>query len=270
MADHSTMSRANLNEYLSHDRDVLHPSSSPRPTPGLNITFPVMSGLDHSANMAERIVRVLVRYISENHLMPGDKLPIEKELGKILGIGNRPLREALIILRSIGLVSARPGKGWFVGKIDLANNFKFLSPLLQEFSGAEIEDVMLLRLNNEPVIARLAAKNITEPGLEKLEATLLNMKKSSLSNTETMFRKYDGDFHVLLARECGSSMLMMLSSILSGLFYGMTWWAPEGNKESSIEHHEKIFNAIQSGDADRAEQAMNAHLQDAIEWLRKF
>jgi GntR family transcriptional repressor for pyruvate dehydrogenase complex len=218
MSDQKTTikDKPNLSMYLNQDYDYLpYPSNK---TPSRNQPHPLASGLDHSENMAERLVRVLVRYISENQLKPGDQLPVEKKLGEILGIGNRPLREALIILRTIGLVTAKPGKGWFVGKIDLATNLKFLSPLLEEFSGEEIEDVMRLRLANEPVIARLAAKNITESGLEMLEAVLLHMKESFSDNSEGLFRGYDRDFHIILARECGSNMLSMLNSILSGLF----------------------------------------------------
>lgn len=230
--------------------------------------------LDHVSslqemNTAERIVPVLVQYIRKEGLVPGDQLPPEKKLGDIIGIGHRALREALIILRSIGLVIARPGKGWYVGKFDPVKNLRFIAPVLQEFCQSDWREVMYSRLANEPVIAYLAAKSISVEGLKKLEQSLAEMDKACQEKQSRRYRHYDRLFHQIISEECGNGILAMQSSMMAGLFYSMTWWAPERNMVYSVEEHKSIFEAILAGDAAAAEKAMAKHLRDGIDWFER-
>ena len=73
------MSKPNLNLYLSHGYDFVRRRLPAYP--GQVETFYETSELDRSESMAERIVRIIIRYISENQLLPGDQLPAEKKAG---------------------------------------------------------------------------------------------------------------------------------------------------------------------------------------------
>jgi GntR family transcriptional regulator, transcriptional repressor for pyruvate dehydrogenase complex len=218
-------------------------------------------------NTAERIVPVLVQYIRKEGMVPGDQLPPEKKLGSIIGIGHRALREALIILRSIGLVIAKPGKGWYVGKFDPVKNLRFIAPVLKEFCESDWKEIMYSRLANEPMIAHLAAKSISPEGLEKLDQALEGMDRACQENQSRTYRHYDRLFHQIISEECGNGILAMQSSMMAGLFYSMTWWAPERNMAYSVEEHKVIYEAIQAGNAEAAEKAMAQHLRGGIEWF---
>src|SRR6476661_1854960 len=53
-----------------------------------------------SLKMSEQVARQTVDYIIANGLGPGTRLPVESELGKLLGIGRNTLREALRLLEA--------------------------------------------------------------------------------------------------------------------------------------------------------------------------
>ena len=63
-------------------------------------------GLMVELKRSEKIVPALIEYISAMDLKAGDKLPPEKKLCEMLGVGGRSLREALISLKTLGLVQS--------------------------------------------------------------------------------------------------------------------------------------------------------------------
>ena len=113
--------------------------------------------IEEDLNKAEKIVNVLVQYIHDKKLQSAAKLPSERMLSSQLKVGNRSLREALVILKAIGVVRAKNGVGWYVGEFNPVRNLRFLSPILKEFCGAEVKHIMISRLSFEPMIAQQAA-----------------------------------------------------------------------------------------------------------------
>ena len=233
--------------------------------------------LYEAPNRAERIVSALVEYISTSKLEPGHKLPSEKELCQYLDVGNCSLREALIILKTIGLLKVRHGSGWYVGEFNPGLSLKFLAPLLKEFSGADWLQTIEARFASECAIARKAAENISQLGLDQLEQALQGMKNNYDINEIKQiiaFRESDQEFHSILAQQCGNNILALQGSLLSGLFNTIRHKLPLGDQKDFLhhrivlKHHQVIFDAVSSRDAAAAEQAMKLHLQDAQQYLK--
>lgn len=61
-----------------------------------------------------RLADALRAEIEAGRLVPGAALPSESTLERAHGVGRDTVRDALALLRSWGLVSARQGKGWYV------------------------------------------------------------------------------------------------------------------------------------------------------------
>jgi GntR family transcriptional repressor for pyruvate dehydrogenase complex len=217
----------------------------------------------------EQIVSILVEYIKSNNLEPGTKLPNEKELCSALNISSRSLREALITLATLGLLEARHGSGWYVGKFDPANSLRVMAPILQGFWKSSWEEIMYSRLAIESVTAYLAARNITPEGIAELEQILKGMENAYQKELHEDYRRFDRLFHQTIAEKCGNSILAMQSSLLTGLYYYMTWWTPQDNMPTTFITHQKIFNAIRGGQAEEARQTMEKHLVYGLEWFGK-
>ncbi len=217
----------------------------------------------------DQIVSILVEYIKSNNLESGTKLPNEKELCSALNISSRSLREALITLATLGLLEARHGSGWYVGKFDPASSLRVMAPIIQGFWKSSWEEIMYSRLAIESMTAYLAARNISPEGIAELEQILRGMENAYQKNMFDEYRRFDRAFHQTIAEKCGNSILAMQSSMLTGLFYYMTWWTPQDNMPDTFVVHQKIFNAIRDGKAVEARQTMEKHLEYGLEWFGK-
>jgi GntR family transcriptional regulator, transcriptional repressor for pyruvate dehydrogenase complex len=60
------------------------------------------------------IVEKLRHMIEDDGLLPGDKIPSERELSERLGVGRSSVREALRALELLGLIETRRGEGTFI------------------------------------------------------------------------------------------------------------------------------------------------------------
>ena len=64
--------------------------------------------------LVESIIEQIVTQIHDGNLQPNDRLPSERQLIDMLGVGRSSVREALQGLSAMGLVEIRPGDGTFV------------------------------------------------------------------------------------------------------------------------------------------------------------
>ena len=64
--------------------------------------------------LADQAADQMIRYIQEQGYVPGDRLPTEADLSKLLGVGRNTVREAVRVLASRNIVSVRQGSGEYV------------------------------------------------------------------------------------------------------------------------------------------------------------
>lgn len=62
----------------------------------------------------QRIVEDIRRRIASGELQPGEQLPSIAQLREQYGVGNTAIRNAMIVLRTEGLVEGHQGKGVYV------------------------------------------------------------------------------------------------------------------------------------------------------------
>lgn len=91
--------------------------------------------------VAERILALVRR----RELQPGDALPTEAELGRVLRASRSSVREALRILQARDQVEVRHGQGTFVGPMGLAPLTAMLATRAQLAPGARPDAVAELR-----------------------------------------------------------------------------------------------------------------------------
>lgn len=92
-------------------------------------------------NLVNETIQQLENYIQQKELMIGDKLPVEKELAEIFGVGRSTLREAVKILVFSNVLEVKQGSGTFV-KNGSIGDFS-LGDLLRVRSMIESEAVVL-------------------------------------------------------------------------------------------------------------------------------
>ena len=81
-------------------------------------------------SLVDRVEKHIIEYIKENALKAGDALPKELEFAETLGVSRTAIREAMLRLRTLGLVESRKHRGMVILEPDLVHNFeKMLDPL---------------------------------------------------------------------------------------------------------------------------------------------
>ncbi len=209
----------------------------------------------------EEVVDHLERMIQGGEF-PEGRLPSERELMRLFGVGRPAIREALFHLRKMGLVEIRSGERARLTQptpqfvIDsLAGTAKLMIAApggVQNFQNA--------RLFFEVGLARHAALHAIDADLSRFEAAL-EANRQSIGDLKR-FVQTDVAFHYELA-------LMQRNPIFTAIHTALAEWLREqrqttlapGQDMRAYQAHRAIFEAVVARDPDRAESAMRAHLE---------
>jgi len=217
--------------------------------------------------VVDAIVRALVQYIADNRLQAGDRLPSERALVDMLGASRLPIREALSVLKGLGIIQARHGKGFFVRQLDPAAVFGMLSPLLKIQTTMSQRHLLEARLALETDIAALAAQHRSDENLQVLADELEGMRTSIGNRTE--YVAHDKAFHRELARATGNPVFSVFMASITDLLAELhdRFRDDPAFRQDAIAEHETIIQAVQQADADTAREAMHRHLSNTVERL---
>lgn len=212
---------------------------------------------EETKSLAEQTADALIAHIIENKLDQNDKLPNEKELAELLGVGRSTLREAVRMLSSRNILEVRHGAGIFVsrntGIADDPLGFLFIKDKKKL-----VADLVEFRMMVEPRIAALAAQNATPEMVQQLSALADAVeKKYELGENHAM---EDAAFHAYLGTMSGNLLMPNLQPIIFeaiGMFIDMTH---SRLKDETIQSHRAIVDAVRAKDATAAADAMMLHL----------
>jgi DNA-binding GntR family transcriptional regulator len=173
----------------------------------------------------------------------------EQELAAEIGVSRTPVREALLLLVSDGLVELIPQRGAYVPPV----------------TGREISELMELRGVLESHAARLVIGHRSVPA-DKMQDTL--NQQSTLPENEGAeaaqeFIRLDTLFHQQLIDAAGNELIsrtyskLHVRQILVGIsaLFGTT-----GRRHDVCAEHQGILDALVSGDAAKAQEAIDHHL----------
>ncbi len=210
-----------------------------------------------SQTLSQKIERRIEEAIRQKRLVPGARLPSERELCESFAVSRTALREALRRLSARGLISVRKGSGIFVAEIKTEDAIKSLNLYYDlKFDSNLISQIIEVRRLFEPEIARLASRNRTEEDLALLRETLLEMERCDPDNTQ-MEVDLINRFHVNLTKATGNPIIMItmepiysLLPRMRNLIYGNIG----GEKEYTVRLQQKILEAVEKGDGGEAWQ----------------
>jgi GntR family transcriptional repressor for pyruvate dehydrogenase complex len=211
-------------------------------------------------SIAEEIAKQIMDLISSGTLRPGQRLPAERELCEHFGASRPSLREALRGLAIVGVLDARVGDGTSVA----LNGGVFMRKVMELRMITEkhdIDNLLDVRLALEVMSAARAARNANEENLNELRELIAKMK--ACGTNETQFARLDAEFHVVIAKASGNTMILdLVSMIRSQLIRALTNALRSPNAIwHSNEEHITLLNAIERHDPDASRAAMLAHLE---------
>ena len=215
-------------------------------------------------SLSDEIVEQIIELISRDVLKPGERLPGERDLCKKFGVGRTSLREALRSLSVMGILEGRVGEGTFVAN----NSNQYLEKTVQWsllLDPKRVQDLVETRLMLESQNAGLAAQRRTKENLSMVERNLESME--DLVEEPDRFLECDLEFHLLIAQATQNTILYSLLSMTRGYLHewvkgtlGLPIREVVKRTKLSLQQHKTIFQAIRSGDAERAQHAMKVHI----------
>jgi DNA-binding GntR family transcriptional regulator len=186
------------------------------------------------------------RDILSCRLMPGTKIT-EPDLMADYRIGKSSCRIALTRLCHENLLRSRPRKGYQVAPITLK----------------DVEEIFALRVQLEPMAARLAVGRVDLEQLRALEAACRVRHLAPLSEQIDVFMDANKAFHMAIIQASGNERLVRT---LSGLMDEMTrlvalGFNVQGTKPEIKHDHNAMINAFEEGDGKRAELIARRHIE---------
>ena len=117
---------------------------------------------EKNGTTAEEVVVRLRDMIHNGELSPGDRLPPERDLAKLLGVSRPTLRAGIRSLATVGILQSRQGAGTFVSERHESPTLDG-SPLrmLSALHGFTSDEMFEARLALEMSIAGMAAERAT-------------------------------------------------------------------------------------------------------------
>lgn len=220
-----------------------------------------------SGRAADHVVRALELRIRDGSLAEGEALPPEHKLMDEFGISRTVVREAVRLLSTRGLVEAKPRyrpivrKAGFEAALDAAG--AVVSNLLQQSGG--VRNLFDTRIMVEAMLAREAALHARKSDISELKSALA--ANAAAVDDSDAFYLTDMLFHEVLYRIPGNPVLPAIHRAYSN------WLAPQWSRmprlpdrnRANLAAHTAILEGILMRDADAAEAALRAHLNDAWE-----
>lgn len=201
-------------------------------------------GRNASAGAADLIRQAII----DGRVLPGQRLK-EEELAQQLGISRTPVREALLILQTEGIVEASPNRGATVRSYDLP----------------DLEDMYELRALLEGNAALRAATRIDADALRRLHESCARFEKLVAGSNVNDLVAENALFHDTILAAADSERLagMVRQVIATPLVYkSYIWYSPE-QATASYHAHRQLTNALERREPSRAELIMREHVYEA-------
>ncbi|MBI5109891.1 MAG: GntR family transcriptional regulator [Rhodocyclales bacterium] len=203
----------------------------------------------------EQVAERLRTRIFAHELQPGAWID-EQALAVEYGISRTPLREALKVLASEGLVVLKPRRGCYV----------------TELSEQDIDEVFPVMALLEGRVAEEAARRITSADFARLEAIHADLEKHAAANNADRFFEANQRFHTALQDIAGNRYLAQLIDDARKVIKltRRDSLRLEGRLKQSLAEHREILDALRDKDAERARQHMHDHLMSGRNALARL
>jgi len=231
-----------------------------------------MTTPDRNFNLSQRMVQELGKNIVCGEYNKKIDIPTEADLCEKFGVSRSAVREAVKMLSAKGLINSTPRKGitilpesqWNIFDPDLLKWMLESKPsmnLLKEF--------LQMRIAIEPEAAALAARLGDNEKINAIEKTLQRMQTAEPNSSEDL----DADiaFHISILYASNNRFYIRLRDFIqTALRVSISHTSSiKGDHQSIIDDHTKVFNAIKSGNAERAKQSMTQLIDEALSFIEQ-
>lgn len=238
--------------------------------------FPVRPEADKEVRAYQSVGNSLLDRIRTGEFRATGKLPTERELAEVYGVGRAVVRDALVMLEVKGLVQSRQGSGIYITR-----------------KAYEIEPIQAVKIRERPAwellpvggpfelmqahqwfeshIARLAATQVTEGDILHIQHACDDYGAAGFADARESLKL---QVHMAIAAATQNVELTVLVGQLWMRRDNDPFWKVNGprlhdaqNRDRWIQDHARLLSAIRGRDGDGAYVAMWQHMESVKQLL---
>ncbi len=211
----------------------------------------------------QRIREFIIAAAGDGSLLPGGRLPTERELAHRFAVPRNAVRRTLAQLEAEGAITRHVGRGTFLANVPGNGGGELSADSVSHTSPAEL---MEARLRIEPALTELIVTHATPADFERMEMCL---DKAERAATLDEFELGDAALHQALAAATHNQFIIRMLDLVIAVRQQAEWGklkdrivTPERRIKYQAEHRD-IVRALKARDAERARTAVLSHLQHA-------
>lgn len=191
-----------------------------------------------------------------SHELPPGTWVDEQALAQQYGISRTPLREALKVLASEGLVKLKPRRGCYV----------------TEISARDLDEVFAVMALLEGECVAAAARTADAAALQRLQEVHAELEAAAAAGDINRYFEANQAFHAELQRIADNRWLIQVVEDLRKVIKLSRHHSlsAEGRLQASLVEHREILDALLARDAGRAEALMRSHIRSGREALARI
>jgi DNA-binding GntR family transcriptional regulator len=205
--------------------------------------------LDTPKSLSQRVMLRLRQAIIDGEFELGAVIS-EEMIAQSFGVSRTPVREAMGLLQSQGLVVIRPQVGSFV-----------FTP-----SADDISALCAFRFIIEPKAAELAYRHDCAGAAAAMRSAIAEMEQALAARDNVAYGRADTAMHEALFTHCGNRYLVESYQLVSGRVAALrtNLSAPiDVQTPASFDEHRKLFQLFERGEFAAFEALMTSHIANS-------
>ena len=208
------------------------------------------------------IVEQFLKSLESGNLVPEQKLPPERELARMFGVGRSSVREAIGVLVVMGYLEVIQGKGTFIRRTAAQRDASSI-PLENLIRSLPMADLMEAREILELKAVELAAERANSQSLQVMKQAIRAMEESG-EDTEAFYQA-DTEFHHALAESTDNLFISHMLRVLVEQIHPFNvkyMHTSKETKQQTIRTAKRITALIAKGEGPEAQKWMYIHINE--------
>ena len=204
-----------------------------------------MAQLPAGLPLREAVYEAMRGAILQGDVRPGERLT-EMRISQALGVSRTPVREAIRRLTKEGLIIAPPHRGAEVAGINPKH----------------LQDVLEVRRALEELASETVCARIRDDGIRQLRQIHTRLREAMKSGDMDSITAQDEAFHAALYRFTeNDELIRLLDNMRRQVFrFRFEYIKDRCEWDAIVREHGQIIDALAARDADKAREAMRAHI----------
>lgn len=207
----------------------------------------------------------LLKFFKDNNLKPGDAIPKELEFSEAFGVSRTVVREALLRLRTLGIIDSKKHRGMVLTQPDIINNFeRILDPTL--LGEDTLRNLFELRLIMEMGIADFIFEYKTQKDMDELEE-IVSLEEETSYEKDRFSLDREIAFHGKLYQMSNNATVQRFQNLLLPVFEYVYLEESRKNKtdyqysSGQFVTHRMLMDNLKVGTPETYRSAMRRHLE---------